>query len=412
MSTITTQEINEIKSRLDWLDEERRKGARKLAEVEQKLLLKERELDGREQRILELERQIGILTTQQARQLQIDTELAQFKDDIVHMIEQYDQRRIQSEGELDRLRRIEHESNVREIAEIRKELPNIGRLQQDMEHRIAEEARLANLIGVQESKISNLRNQIEPWQRDIAFLEEKEKQNNRYVTDLQASILEATKRLDPIHERLNSLAASVVRTETSLRNLSQTQETSRESIKAWLEQIQVGEHERKKQMEAWRRMIDERDNTLDRYSKEWIPISDQFKETKMVLQTITEWQKQVEQQQRENSELLRVESHRMQARWDTFRQELDKKWRTFEVEADQRWASASRTDKGFSEQFHALEELLQKLQQEKDALIRIQNAQTDAIKKIPRIWMEEIEKAIAQDPNRRRQPALMSVREE
>jgi hypothetical protein len=31
---------------------------------------------------------------------------------------------------------------------------------------------------------------------------------------------------------------------------------------------------------------------------------------------------------------------------------------------------------------------------------------------LPLMWMEEVEKAIAQNPNRRRQPALVPVREE
>jgi len=52
------------------------------------------------------------------------------------------------------------------------------------------------------------------------------------------------------------------------------------------------------------------------------------------------------------------------------------------------------------------------LEQEKDTLWRIQNAQTDAMKKWPRIWLEEVEKAIAHNPNSRRQPTKVQVREE
>jgi hypothetical protein len=60
----------------------------------------------------------------------------------------------------------------------------------------------------------------------------------------------------------------------------------------------------------------------------------------------------------------------------------------------------------------AIEEIINDLKQEKDTLERIQAAQADAIKQWPRIWLEEVEKAINQNPNRRRQPALVPVREE
>lgn len=59
-----------------------------------------------------------------------------------------------------------------------------------------------------------------------------------------------------------------------------------------------------------------------------------------------------------------------------------------------------------------IEEKISKLEQEKDLLWRVQTAQSDAFKQFPRIWLEEVEKAIQQNPNRRRQPALVPVREE
>ncbi len=64
------------------------------------------------------------------------------------------------------------------------------------------------------------------------------------------------------------------------------------------------------------------------------------------------------------------------------------------------------------EQITLLEDALSKLKEEKDLLWRVQNAQSDALKQWPRIWLEEVEKAIEQNPNRRRQPALVPIQEE
>jgi chromosome segregation ATPase len=165
-------------------------------------------------------------------------------------------------------------------------------------------------------------------------------------------------------------------------------------------------------MELWREVLEQQENRLRQQEKSWIPVMDQFKESKMVLQTLTDWQTQIEKQQREASELLRVESHRLQSRWDNYRQENDKRWRTFDVEIEQRWASVNRIDRQLQEQIHTIEGKISELDREKATLERIQTAQSDAIKKLPRIWIEEVEKAIAQDPDRRRAPALVQVREE
>lgn len=52
-----------------------------------------------------LEKQLSLVNSQLTRIPMIDTQLSQFRDDIVKMIEQYDKRRIEAERELDRLRR-------------------------------------------------------------------------------------------------------------------------------------------------------------------------------------------------------------------------------------------------------------------------------------------------------------------
>lgn len=167
------QVMQDMLSRLEWFDGERRKLNRRMAEMEQKITLQEREISGREQRIKDLESQLAGVNAQFAKLPQVDLQLAKFKDEIVQMIEQYDQRRIQSEGDMDRLRRIEQEATARVIGELRKDLGQLSNLQNDMELRSAEESRLANLIGQQKNQIDSLRNQQENMESSFSFLDER-----------------------------------------------------------------------------------------------------------------------------------------------------------------------------------------------------------------------------------------------
>lgn len=226
---ISQGEFSELIKRVEWLDEERRKSTRKLAELEQRLQLQEREISGREQRIQDLERQLAATNAQLSRIPQVDVQLEQFKDDIVEMIEQYDQRRLNAEEELDRLRRIEHEGVTREIIDIRKELPAISRLQHEMELRKAEEARLSNLIGTQTTRLSALNNQVESWPRDITFLDEKEKQNSRNIADMQNTLLD-------INRRWNHLTTALklqYKTHSSFKAASKKLPMPRKSCATW-----------------------------------------------------------------------------------------------------------------------------------------------------------------------------------
>lgn len=407
-----SQEIDELRNRLEWIDDERRKGARRLAELEQRLTLQDREITGRDQRIRELEQRLSSVVAQLARLPQFDTQLVQFKDEMVGLLEQSDQRRVRSEGEMERLRRVEHETNVREIAEIRKELPAIGRLQNEMALRQAEEARLANLVGNLQNRFPPIESRIESWVSDLAYLEELERQNSRTISTMQTDHLEIQKRWEPIYNRLDILSNSVSKMEGNAQAVTDAQAEVRKTIKGWAEQVQLGEYERNQRLRGWQQVIDEQQTNMETYSKQWVKFSDQYKASQMAVQTVSQWQEHIEQRQREASELARVEFHRMQNRWDNFVTEQQKTLTNYKVDVDQRWASVGRNERSIREQVTLLDERLGVLKQDLEMVWRVHSAQTDAIKQFPRIWQEEVEKTMAHNPNRRRQPALVPVRED
>lgn len=406
------QEIRDLRNRVDWLDDERRKMSRKLTEMEQSLELQLREVDGREQRIVELETRLSSATSHISRMSQFDTQLSQFKDEVVSLIEQYDQRRIRAESEIDRLRRVEHEGLARELADVRKELPAIPRLENSVELRKAEEARLANLLGEHQNQISTLRNFVESRDQAVSYLEEKEKQNSRAIGEVKTALLESSKRWQHFRDQLDVLRTSTARYESAHTALVEEQAKTRETMKGWLEQIQLGEYERNQRIESWERELAQREDVQETYAKEWVAYSEQFNESKLAVQTLTDWQEQMEKQQREAAELLRLESQRLQARWDDYQQENDNARKNFVIEDEQRWSTVDRHERQIQEKILELDQWLANLEQQKDLLQRVQTAQADAIKRLPLLWMEEVEKAVAQNPHRRRQPALVPVREE
>lgn len=412
ISSALDQEVNELRKRLDWLDEERRKSMRKLAELEQRSVLQERELVSRDRRIQDLEKQLSLVNAQLSRIPMVDTQLSQFRDDIVKMIEQYDKRRIEAERELDRLRRVEHEATSREIADIRKELPAIGRIEQELPLRQAEEARLANLIGVQLNTITQLGAQVDNLERALTFIEEKEKQDSRNIGEVQAVLLEINKRWEPISNRLEILGQNLSKVQTAAQTTSEAQVLLRKSISDWTEQVQIGEHERNQRLASWQRTMDEHEATLTRFNQDWVKFNNQYNESRTAVETMRSLQTHLEQQQREANELVRVESKRMESRWEQFVSEDGRKWKNFEADSLQRLSINDRREREFREQLAELEGELERLNQELIQLVRVQAAQSEAIKKWPLTWLEEVEKALDQNPNRRRQPALVPIREE
>ena len=411
-STKENGETEELRSRVDWLDEERLKAARRMVQLEQRLTAWERKLESREKRIKELEVKLSKASGQIALAAQADTQLVQFKDEMVKLIEQYDKRRVVGDEELERLRRVEHDVHQREIADIRKAITPIDRLLEEMEHRKVEEERLAKLVGSVQNRERALAGEVETWQQALKFVEESEQTNASSVAESQDSLLDNSKKIESINSRLDITNHSLARLQSSVQELTDTGAELRQQMKSWGDQVQMGELQRNKRLEERQFALDAMQEQMERYATEWVKFATQYKEAKTAVQAMVDWQQQMEQQQREASELARVEAGQMRSRWEAFLLEDDKRWKNQEVESDQRWSGAERSERKILEQLRELSESIQALESEKDTLWRIQNAQADAMKKWPRIWLEEVEKAIAHNPDSRRQPALVPVREE
>lgn len=301
---------------------------------------------------------------------------------------------------------------------------SVTRLEQEIELRQAEEVRLSNLIGIQESKLAPLAEQVDSLHEMLELIEERIGRNSEVSEQLRIRLQEIdetikpqvvglSERLEQAAERLGILSNSAARLEGSVKSLSEEQTELRTSMNTLAEEVSRGDKEVERQLEAWRTTLDEQKDTIDRFAQQWTILSNQYKEARMAVQNFAHWQKQLEQQRRESSEMLRVESNRMQSRWDgllleinerlkNFEIELEQKWKNFEVDAEQKWSAVRRSEQQWREELASIDELLVKMQQDNRNLIwRVQAAQADAIKKWPRLWLEEVEKAVELNPNRR-----------
>jgi chromosome segregation ATPase len=293
--------------------------------------------------------------------------------------------------------------------------------------------RLANLIGVHEGRFAPLATALEEARETSVKLISRLSDAERTVEETRRSaqdfndnwkpiLTEVSRRLGPLTERLTVLNNSVLKAEAGLQALNSDQSEMRETVATLSDQMSRSRTESGRQLEAWQTTIDEHKDTIERFTQQWLTLSNQYKEARMAVQNFAHWQKQLEQQKREASEMLRIESNRMQSRWDgflleiqeklkNFELELSQKWQAFELENEQKWAGARRNEQVWREEMGAIDELIQKLQQDNRNLIwRVQAAQADAIKKWPRLLMEEVEKAVELNPNRRLSSSGASAR--
>ena len=325
------------------------------------------------------------------------------------------------------------DESLRKMGNVREIMPVLDRLEQELEIRQAEEVRLSNVLQMHESRFVPLAATMEETlQANNALisrlseaerlLEEVRGSTQDFSDNWKPALTELNRRVMPMAERLTALSNNVTKAEAGLQTLSGDQSELREMMVDLNDGLRRNQGDLSRQLEGWQTTLDENKDTIERFTQQWITLSNQYKEARMAVQNFAHWQKQLEQQKREASEMLRVESNRMQSRWDgflleiqeklkNFELDLSQKWQAFELENEQKWSGARRSEQLWREELASVDELIQKLQQDNRNLIwRVQAAQADAIKKWPRRLMEEVEKAVELNPNRRLSSAAATPR--
>jgi chromosome segregation ATPase len=239
---------------------------------------------------------------------------------------------------------------------------DLARIEQELENRQAQEIRLSSLLELQEQKLTPLNGRVEDLQRMLSSVDERAGRHAEAGEQLRVRLQEMdetvkpqierlAERLEQAAERLEILSTNTAQLENQVKTLSNEQIEARSSVATLNKQISQSEKEVKYQLETWRTTLDEQKDTIDRFTQQWTVLSNQYKEARMAVQNFAHWQKQLEQQHREAQSTI--------------------------------------------------DELFVKLQQDnRDLIWRVQAAQAEAIKKWPRLWLEEIQKAIEPNPER------------
>lgn len=316
------------------------------------------------------------------------------------------------------------EQNIDRLGNVRELMPVIDRIEQELELRQAEELRLFNLLTAQDERLTPLSAEIEDLSITNTTLNNRLVDSEKTIQELAARVkdindnltpvIDETNRVvSPLVEKVTVLTNSAMKTEAGLQAMSSDQLELRDMIVNTTDELRRQQNDTTRQLESWQVTMDENKDTIERFTQQWLMLSNQYKEARMAVQNFAHWQKQLEQQKREASEMLRLESNRMQARWEGFLLEVQEKlknfeidfgqkWQAYELESEQKWSAARRSEKLWREEISAVDDLIQKLQQDNRNLIwRVQSAQADAIKQWPRLLMEEVEKAVEINPNRR-----------
>ncbi|MGQ9628561.1 MAG: hypothetical protein ACUVV0_16855 [Anaerolineae bacterium] len=340
-------DLAQLSQMVSWMDEERRRDKADLARFEQKLESYSVEMTEQARKIQDLESRLAGAQVQLAKLAQVDKALEQFKNEIMLLLREYNERYQEAEREAALLRQTDRDAQTRAINELRRELQNMPNYADELQARKAEEQRLSELAVRLQRELAALNKNVEECARSITYLEERTNKDSRRIAELQQQIAELFKQSEVHLAKIQVLEEMGLRYESRMNELQEARQERSQEWNRFLEMQRLAEQQRQRQMAEWAAEVEAQRKRMEEYAARMRAISEQYELNRRALGSLQELEAHLKQEQNRLAELQRLAEERQKRQMDEWEAAQERTWKKYEDEMERRWEEQERYNAQF-----------------------------------------------------------------
>lgn len=387
-------DTTQLTQMVTWLDEELRRERAEVTKLQQLVERQLGELAEQSRQIKDLEGRLASTQAQLTKFSQLEQALQQLKTEVVLMLDSQSEEQLKAQRELEQRRLADREALSKGIAELRKELLRIARLEEALSVREAEDRRLGELLMTLRHEVTAMGKDFDERARNLTYLAEQRAYDNKRIAGLQEENLTLLKRTEEHGSKLTSLEDTAQRHERHIQELLQlTQELKRQQVQ-WLESQLLAEEQRKREMQEWRQEVSAQREDMKRLLARTEEFGKVAEAGRQALATLDTFKEQLRRDQNQVAELQRLAEERQRKELEEWQAENEKRWKKHELQWEHQWKEQYQRHNALLTRIAALEEEIEGLYPQLAGLWRLQEVYgAHRLAEVQR-WQSELEKAV------------------
>lgn len=367
-------DLTQLSQMVAWLDEEHRRDREEIARLDQRMQGMAIEKQEQSRRIQDLESRLASTHAQLTRFTQLEQSIQQLKSEVVVLLDKQVEARLTAEREAERARVSDRDGLGRGIAEVRKELSRITRIEEDLVTRQAEDQRLGEMLLAQRVSVNNVTKDLDERTRSLPYMVEQRAQDNKRIAQLQAENTELLKRTDATAARSTVLEERLQRLEKDLKRIQPIPEQLQQDQKSFIETQKLAGVERDRQMGIWEQEFAEQKTLIEKQVVRLHEFEARYEQAARALKGIEEFQTLVVRDQKQVAELQRLAEERQRKELTDWQGENEQRWKKESLRWDYLIQEQQKVNQKLSERFPPVERQLALILREIEALWRLQEA--------------------------------------
>jgi chromosome segregation ATPase len=387
-------EIEQVKQKLDWLDNERRQDKTEISSLENRIVTLEGDLPTITTQMKELSGEITRLNSLLGRMDQYDEALMQNRIETKRNLDELEKKVLQRVDEGEKIRQVEIRALDERLTSVSKDVGQINELQKMLGNHTEEDIRLGREILEVRKSIDTLRRSDEEYVRSFRLLEDGRRQDSKRLTDLQGEVTALRKNMDDQRGRSELTSAALQKVDTRLNELNALETERREEQSKFLENQAMIQVQRERTWKEWETRFDIIETHASDVETNLQTLDATHRAIKRTQQIVEELNQLVERRMSEMTEIQRLSEERFRQEWVTFKADDQKRWTNYTLTQDEHRGEAARQYDKLVDRVTHIEDNIQELQD----IIQLMSEQTEkrlqALLAIVSEWVSTFERTM------------------
>ncbi len=335
MDELETTQLSQL---LKWLEDERRKDKAQIAVLQERLAGQSNELTDLSRRVQELDNALKATQSAVARAQKYDRVLDEYKTELAALMDRHDDELKKAARESERMRLLEIEALQRQFVEMKKELPRIAKIEDELPTRRAEEKRLGEMLQRLQPQIEAAAQLAEERTRGVPYLEEGRRQDVKRLLAAEQELINHLKKIDVVSGRLQVLEDGVSKIPPRFEPIhSRVGDHDK-----MLDDLRSADFRVQQQVKAFETALAQlREQVID-----YTLVMNKLREQALINQRsdteLQQFQETLRMRVTELGEVERLFEERVKRQFEEFLAEFEKRWTKIPPMVDERWHEHDR----------------------------------------------------------------------
>ena len=335
-------DLNQASQMVNWLETERRKDKAALSSLLERVQGLSNELADQSKRMQELRGELAATQMAVNKLSQFDRMFEQLKVDLVGEMDRREESYHRAVRDAEQMRKVDLEASNRAIADVRKELPRIKPLEDEMPMRRAEERRLSDQQARTTQRVEDLSARTEERIQNMIFLEEGRRQDSKRIAQLEEGSTGVLKRIEAVAAKLPLLDDNIQRLPLRIVEVAQKVADQDKVV----EEMRRNDFQRSQEMKGFvqdvEKLVDPLPDFIATSQSNLQRIQELGMANQHSLDEIQGFQNRIEKRQSEVSEIQRISEERMKKQVEEWQADQEKRWKRQTLTGTEQWQEHDR----------------------------------------------------------------------